>query len=96
MAELNFKQEGELYVAEFKVEGNFNLHLERNKEGRLDIYQKTAGEKYVYISEIGWLGKVMAYDNDFEASVYPKTIKIVSTTPISVAIVTSASNITVL
>lgn len=96
MAQLNFKQEGELYVAEFNVAGNFNLHIEREKEGRLDIYQKTSGEKYVYINEIGWLGKALTYDNDFKAEVYPKTIKIVSATPITTAIVTSGSNITVL
>ena len=29
--DLNFKKEGNYYVAEFKAAGDFNLHLERNQ-----------------------------------------------------------------
>lgn len=77
-------------MAEFEVASDFNLHIERDAEGRLDIYQKTAGTEYEYVNEIGWLNRRLVYDSDFTALVYPKTIKIVSAVNPKVAVVTFA------
>lgn len=90
--EITFTNNGSNWVAEFEVRADFNIHLERDTDGRLDIYQKTAGEKYEYVNEIGWLARRLVYDNDFTASVYPKTIKIVSAVKPTLAVVTMASS----
>ena len=76
--ELTFEQIDGYWVSEFEVSADFNLHIERDTEGRLDIYQRTAGGRYEYINDIGYLEKRLVYDYDFSALVYPKWIKIKS------------------
>lgn len=88
--EIKFNQVGNLWVAEFEVTSDFNLHIERDAEGKLDIYQKTAGNQYEYIYDIGYLNNRMVYDSDFTALIYPKYIKIKSAVKPIVAIVTFA------
>lgn len=87
--ELNFERIDNLYVAEFEVASDFNLHIERDTEGRLDIYQRTAGGQYEYINDIGWLNRRLVYDYDFTALVYPKYIKIVTSVLPLVATITT-------
>ena len=87
--ELNFERIDNLYVAEFEVTSDFNLHIERDTEGRLDIYQRTAGGQYEYINDIGWLNRRLVYDYDFTALVYPKYIKIVTSVLPLVATITT-------
>lgn len=88
--ELTFEQIDGYWIAEFEVTSDFNLHIERDTEGRFDIYQKTAGTKYEYIYEIGYLDKRLTYDFDFTALVYPKQIKVKSKVLPQVAVVTFA------
>lgn len=76
--ELTFEQIDGYWISEFEVNADFNLHIERDTEGRLDIYQRTAGGRYEYINDIGYLEKRLVYDYDFSALVYPKFIKIKS------------------
>jgi hypothetical protein len=76
--ELTFEQIDGYWISEFEVTSDFNLHIERDTEGRLDIYQRTAGGRYEYINDIGYLEKRLVYDYDFSALVYPKFIKIKS------------------
>ena len=91
--ELNFTQiDNKDWVAEFEVKADFNIHLERDTDGRFDIYQKTAGDKYEYVNEIGWLARRLVYDTDFTSLVYPKQIKIVSSVKPTLAVVTMASS----
>ena len=87
--ELNFERIDNLYVAELEVTSDFNLHIERDTEGRLDIYQRTAGGQYEYINDIGWLNRRLVYDYDFTALVYPKYIKIVTSVLPLVATITT-------
>lgn len=87
--EIQFTNIDNLWVAEFEVTKDFNLHLERDTEGRLDIYQRTAGGDYEYIYDIGYLNKRTVYDNDFQALVYPKWIKIKSAVKPLVATITT-------
>lgn len=87
--EIKFTNIDNLWVAEFEVTSDFNLHLERDTEGRLDIYQRTAGGDYEYIYDIGYLNRRTVYDNDFQALVYPKWIKIKSAVKPLVATITT-------
>lgn len=87
--EIQFTNINNLWVAEFEVTSDFNLHLERDTEGRLDIYQRTAGGDYEYIYDIGYLNKRTVYDNDFQALVYPKWIKIKSAVKPLIATITT-------
>lgn len=87
--EIQFTNIDNLWVAEFEVTKDFNLHLERDTEGRLDIYQRTAGGDYEYIYDIGYLNRRTVYDNDFQALVYPKWIKIKSAVKPLVATITT-------
>lgn len=91
--ELNFFKIDDLWVAEFEVAGDFNLHIERANEGRMRIYQRTSGVKYKNVDATGWLDKILVYDSDFAGVVYPKTIKVESKSKPHVAIVTSESEI---
>lgn len=96
--ELTFTNNDNLWVAEFEVRADFNIHLERDTDGRFDIWQKTAGGKYELINEIGYLGRRLVYDTDFTALVYPKTIKIISAINPTVCVVTAVGgdeNITI-
>jgi hypothetical protein len=87
--DIQFTKQDDLWVAEFEVTSNFNLHIERDTEGRLDIYQKTAGTKPAYIHGTGFLDNYLVYDNDFSGFVYPKTIVIKSAVKPSVAVLTT-------
>lgn len=87
--EIQFTKQDELWVAEFEVTGDFNVHIERGA-GALRFYQKTAGSAYDYVSGMGYLGSEIIFDRDFVALVYPKIIKISSETMPTVAVVTFA------
>ena len=86
--EIQFTNIDNLWVAEFEVTSDFNLHIERDTDGRLDIYQRTAGAEYENIYDIGYLNKRTVYDNDFQALIYPKWIKVKSAVKPIVAVVT--------
>ena len=94
--ELDFFKIDDLWVAEFEVAGDFNLHIERANEGRMRIYQRTSGVKYKNIDATGWLDKILVFDSDFAGVVYPKSIKVESKSKPHVAIVTSESDITII
>lgn len=87
--EIQFTKQDELWVAEFEVTNDFNLHIERDTAGRLDIYQRTAGGKYEYIYDLGYLNARVVYDDDFQALVYPKWIKIKSAVKPLIATITT-------
>ena len=87
--EIEFTNIDNIWVAEFEVTSDFNLHIERNAEGRLDIYQRTAGGEYEHIHNTGYLNNKAVYDNDFQALVYPKWIKIKSAVKPLIATITT-------
>lgn len=75
---LNFKQNEELnYEAEFKVESDFNLHVERVSKGPIHLMQRGTS-KGEYSNSAVLDNNDDTLDYDFAALVYPKWIKVVS------------------
>lgn len=77
--ELAFSKSEDIYVAEVKVTGDFNLHIEGVVEGDVHVYQRgTETGGYALVREATprpSYGNV--YDMDFSAAVYPKYIRVV-------------------
>jgi hypothetical protein len=88
--ELNFTKIDNLWVAEFEVNGNVNLHIERAEGGYLSIGQRTAGNNYAYIADAQQLDSKLTIDEDIQGVIYPKNIKVASAVKPTVAIVTEA------
>lgn len=93
--ELNFVQSSEVFgkntlawETEFEATGDFNLHVERNKGGDILVYQRTAGSGYAIVEEFRGMDNKPAIDLDFTGVVFPKSIKVVSETMPSMAVVT--------
>ena len=86
--DLNFKQDSKgLYRATAAVNGDFNVHLEREASGTLIMTQRTAGTKGAsFYNEVA----PAVVDDDFGGNVYPKTIEVISSTPVLVGIITEA------
>lgn len=87
--EITFSKSGEVYVAEFSVTGDFNLHLEGVLLWDYKIYQKTAGNAYALVRGLADRPNYeKVSDLDFSGVVYPKYIKIVSEVEPTLAVVT--------
>lgn len=78
--EVSFVKQGAKYVAEFEVPGDFNLHLERKKGGIIRIYQRGCSQGEYDLSYTSLADDV--FDNDFGALVYPKWIKVESSSEV--------------
>jgi hypothetical protein len=81
--ELVFNQIDNKWVAEFEAAAHFNLHLERNSEGRLAIYSNGV------LVDLPHQYKKKVIDIDFYVS-FAKKIKIVSGPKPSMMIITFA------
>lgn len=93
--ELNFNKKGNEYIAEFKVTGDFSLHVERDEAGRFDIYQRTTQDgEYASIENLKYQYGKKIIDYDFIGYVYPKNIKIISRSKPTYAAVVSDGEIT--
>jgi hypothetical protein len=91
--ELVFHKENGLYITEFEVTSDFNVHLERSKGGKVSFYQKTTDGNYDHIEKLSKnIDKV--FDYDFQALVYPKIIKITSECEFDVASLTTDGEVT--
>lgn len=89
--ELNFVEtiEGKEWVAEFEAPSDFNLHLERAKNGSLVVSQRgTSTGEYDAFFVKGMYEGAMVIDYDFGALVYPKWIKVVSGSEVIKGVVT--------
>lgn len=87
--DLNFNKEGNGFVAEFEATGDFNLHVEKSKSGRLDIYQRTTQNgEYTSIENLKYQYDKKVIDYDFVGYIYPKNIKIISRFEPTMAVVT--------
>lgn len=76
--EIIFEKVGNQYVAEFQAPSDFNLHIEREEIGVLEVHQRGSEEgKYDFAWSTGVSGRKVV-DYDFGALVYPKYIKVVS------------------
>lgn len=92
---LEFKKNSSVWYAEFQVNSDFNIHLERDNYGRVSILQRTTNE--------GNFGSVvlpgsLAYNAGddyrllFSALVYPKTIRVESDSEVLSGTVTESGN----
>lgn len=106
MADLIFTKnvETQMYVAEAVVNANFNIHLERPEGGGLNFYQKNGeyteaidgrtatarGFDSVTVPNVVPYNSGVVFDYDFDALVYPKTIRIESGGEVAVGIITEA------
>ena len=85
--ELTFEKVGNQYVAEFQAPSDFNLHIEREEIGVLEVHQRG---RYDFAWGTGVNGRKVV-DYDFGALVYPKWIKVVSGSEVVKAFVTCSN-----
>lgn len=79
------------YEAEFEATADFNIHIERKAVGRFLVYQKSVADgQYDIVDTIGRLDHKDVIDLDMTALVYPKYIKIVSESEVTMGVVTFA------
>lgn len=93
--ELTFIQSPKGWECEVEVAADFNLHIERNKNGKMLLFCKTPGSgKYDRVHDFEVGKGDMVTDYDFAALVYPKTIKIVSEVEPTYAAITTDGEVT--
>lgn len=77
------------WVSEFEVTADFNLHIERISGGRFLVYQKSVADgEYDLVDGLGYKDHKAVIDMDFVGLVYPKYIKVVSESEVTMGIVT--------
>ena len=88
---MEFVKKNGMYEAEFKVTADFNLHIERETAGDIRIMQKTVENgKYDDIKRLYVPAGDLVIDYDFAGLVYPKYIKVVSESEVTMGVVTYA------
>ena len=81
--EITFEKVNEhRYEAYFEAPGDFNLHVERVKNGTLEVYQRGIAEGEYDFAWSAGIGARKVIDYDFAAFVYPKWIKVVSSSEV--------------
>lgn len=89
--ELKFQKIKNEWVAEFVATNNFNLHLEREDRGSLEVMQRgTETGEYTRAFTRGINEGKRVFDYDFGALVYPKWIRIESGSKVLSCTVTQA------
>ena len=84
--EITFEKVNEhRYEAYFEALGDFNLHVERVKNGTLEVYQRGIAEGEYDFAWSAGIGARKVIDYDFAAFVYPKWIKVVSSSEVVTA-----------
>ena len=79
--ELIFNKINDVYVCEFEVNGDFNLHIEKDGKGSVTMYQRgTAEGAYDIVNSVKMAYGDTVLDTDITALVYPKYIKLESYT----------------
>lgn len=95
MAELNFTENEGKYIAEVKVTADFNLHIEREGSGFLNVSVRTTEDgAYDSVKGASFNYADPVVDCDFTGVIYPKYIKIVSKVQPTKAVITSAGEVT--
>jgi hypothetical protein len=92
--DLNFEKKEQYWgkdaawVSEFEVTSDFNLHIERISGGRFLVYQKSVADGEYDIVDGVRKDHKDVIDMDFVGLVYPKYIKVVSESEVTMGIVT--------
>lgn len=95
MAELNFTENEGKYIAKVKVTADFNLHIEREGSGFLNVSVRTTEDgAYDSVKGASFNYADPVVDCDFTGVIYPKYIKIVSKVQPTKAVITSAGEVT--
>ena len=85
---ITFEKQGDVWVSEFTINADTNLHIEKKSAGTLKVYQRTAGTEYALVNMLmKHSGK--ANDLDLVGAIYPKDIKVVSPAEVIVGILTT-------
>lgn len=92
--ELLFSKQGNVYVAEFEITADANLHIERPSSGYLSINQRSVNGKYALVDGVGNYAFDKVIDADLASIVYPKTIKIESSVEPTYAAITTSGEVT--
>lgn len=87
--DLTFTKSGSAYVATFDAATGFNLHLEGGSN--LSVSQRTSPSgQYVPIKGMSDYAFDKVIDLDFTGGLFPKSIKVISATEPTMAVVTFA------
>lgn len=88
---INFTQNGDLWISDdITVNNDYNIHLERNGGGAMQLSQKTAGDAFasVVLPQVSGLYSGTTIDIDISHGIYPKTIRVVSYSKVLTGIIT--------
>lgn len=93
--ELTFTKTDNLFISEFKVDSDFNLHVERDELGKFIIWVKTTPVgNYAKVNHEENLDDLYVIDYNFTGTIYPKYIKIVSKVEPTYAAITTDGEVT--
>lgn len=93
--ELAFTKTDNLFISEFQVNSDFNLHVERDELGKFVIWVKTTPVgNYAKVNHEENLDDLYVIDYNFTGTVYPKYIKIVSKVEPTYAAITTDGEVT--
>lgn len=94
VVELTFNEVGSKYVAEFSVDGDFNLHIEKPRGGEVFISKSTVfDEGATFVRELKMGDYQGVLDKDFSEVITPKAYRITSSTQYVKAVVTAYEEI---
>lgn len=93
MKDIQFTKQGNTYVAEFEVNADFNLHIEKSRSGYLYMRQRSTSGKWDSVRNFQVAENDYIVDYDFTALVYPKQIRLVSEYAPTMCVLTSDGDV---
>lgn len=92
--QLNFVLVGGMWQADFKVTGDFSLHVERSQAGAISLLQKSIEEgKYAAVEDTSIDRSDLVIDTESKGFLPPKWLRIVMADQPTVAVVVSESDV---
>lgn len=93
MKDIQFIKQENIYVAEFEVNADFNLHIEKSQSGYLYMQQRSTSGKWDSVRNFQVADSDYIVDYDFTALVYPKQIRLVSKYAPTMCVLTSDGDV---
>lgn len=95
MAEIQFTKQGGSWVAQFKAEKDFALHIERAEAGPMSMEQSTTGTQYAAVRDFPQSSHyALTFDAECPVEIAPKYIRVYSATEPTYAEVVSSGEVT--
>ena len=95
MAEIQFTKQGGSWVAQFKAEKDFALHIERAEAGPMSMEQSTTGTQYAAVRDFPQSSHyALTFDAECPVEIAPKFIRVYSATEPTYAEVVSSGEVT--